>query len=112
MKTRADMDNMNIRIRALFSPKIAERLISKIANKDINYWDSLIFEEFEIECPDWISNLSYDKYREGADESFYSLVWEEAAKLNTEIQPLGQYIKSTYTPDQINKLIEIIRPGR
>jgi hypothetical protein len=77
---------MNERIRTLFSPQIANKLINKVENRDINYWDAMIFEEFEIDCPKWISNLSYDKYRKGADESFYNLVWEDVTKINNIIK--------------------------
>jgi len=105
------MKKMHIKIRSLFSPEIANMLILKVENKDINYWDSLIFEEFEIDCPAWISDLSSDRYREGADETFYNIVWEDASKITTELRPLGQYIKSKYNSEQINKLIDIIRPG-
>ena len=103
------MEKMYDKIISLFNPEIANKLISKVENKDINYWDAIIFEEFEIKCPKWIYELSYDKYREGADESFYNLVWKDATKTVNEIKPIGKYIKSKFTTKQINELIDIIK---
>ncbi len=105
------MEKMYDRIKSLFSPQIANTLISKVENKEVNYWDAILFEEFEINCPKWISDLSYDKYRKGADESFYNLVWKDATKVSDEIKPIGRYIKSTFTAKQINELIDIIKPS-
>jgi len=104
------MEKMYDRIKSLFNPEIANALIYKVEHKEINYWDSLIFEEFEIHCPKWISDLSYDKYKKGADESFYNKAWKDATKTTNEIKPIGRYIKSTFSPEQINELIEIIKP--
>ena len=109
MKGIVEMENMYAKIRSIFSPDVATQLIKKVENKDINYWDSLIFEEFEIECPQWISDFSYDKFRKGADESFYNIAWEDATKVIHEIEPISRYIKSTFSKSQINKLIEKIQ---
>ena len=87
MKTTVEIEKMKRKIRSIFSPELANNLISKVENKEINYWDAMIFEEFEIDCPKWISDLSYDKYREGADESFYNLAWEDVTKISNEIKP-------------------------
>ncbi len=105
------MQKMYDRIKSLFSPEIANTLINKVESKELNYWDALLFEEFEINCPKWISELAYDQYRKGADESFYNLVWQDATKSNNQIKPIGRYIRSTFTHKQINELIDIIKPS-